>query len=42
VTRGMRVAQLVAARVEPVHFREVDSLPSTSRGDGGFGSTGTG
>ncbi len=40
VTRGMRIAQLVLGRVEPVQFDLVDSLPATSRGEGGFGSTG--
>ncbi len=40
VTRGMRIAQLVFARVEVASWREVDTLPGTSRGDGGFGSTG--
>lgn len=40
VTRGMRIAQLVLGRVEPVQFELVDSLPATSRGEGGFGSTG--
>lgn len=40
VTRGMRIAQLVLARVEPVQFEPVDSLPATDRGHGGFGSTG--
>ncbi len=42
VTRGMRIAQLVVARVEPAEFRTVDSLPETARGAGGFGSTGLG
>ncbi|MBP6670629.1 MAG: dUTP diphosphatase, partial [Gemmatimonadales bacterium] len=42
VTRGMRVGQLVFARVEAAVFREVASLPPTDRGEGGFGSTGTG
>jgi dUTP pyrophosphatase len=42
VTRGMRIAQLVVARVEPAEFRTVDSLPETGRGTGGFGSTGLG
>lgn len=41
VTRGMRVAQLVLGRVEPVHFESVEALPATSRGAGGFGSTGS-
>ncbi len=42
VTRGMRIAQLVFARVEPARFAEVAVLPPTRRGEGGFGSTGTG
>jgi dUTP diphosphatase len=42
VTRGMRIAQLVFARVEQAGFREVGDLPATDRGQGGFGSTGTG
>jgi dUTP pyrophosphatase len=42
VTRGMRIAQLVFARVEQASWREVAELPATVRGDGGFGSTGTG
>ena len=40
VTRGMRIAQMVVARVERVTFRAVDALPETTRGAGGFGSTG--
>ncbi len=40
VTRGMRVGQLVFARVEAAAFREVRELPATERGEGGFGSTG--
>ena len=40
VTRGMRIAQMVFARVEPAAFRPVDRLPPTGRGEGGFGSTG--
>jgi dUTP pyrophosphatase len=42
VTRGMRIAQLVFARVEQAGWREVAELPPSGRGDGGFGSTGTG
>jgi dUTP pyrophosphatase len=42
VVRGMRIAQLVVARVEEVRFRAAASLPLSSRGDGGFGSTGMG
>ncbi len=41
VTRGMRIAQMVVARVERVEFRLVDELPATHRGEGGFGSTGS-
>jgi dUTP pyrophosphatase len=40
VTRGMRIAQMVFARVERVEFRTVTELPSSIRGVGGFGSTG--
>ena len=40
VTRGMRIAQLIFARVEQVTLREVAELPPTARGTGGFGSTG--
>jgi len=40
VTRGMRIAQLVFARVQTAVFREVGTLPPSTRGDGGFGSTG--
>ena len=38
--RGDRIAQLVVQRVERPVFHEVDTLPGSSRGDGGFGSTG--
>jgi dUTP pyrophosphatase len=38
--RGDRIAQLVVQRVEYVSFREADQLPDSSRGAGGFGSTG--
>jgi dUTP pyrophosphatase len=40
VTRGMRIAQMVFARVERADFQTVADLPATSRGTGGFGSTG--
>jgi len=39
--RGDRIAQLVISRVEPIEWEEADSLESSGRGDGGFGSTGT-
>jgi dUTP pyrophosphatase len=38
--RGDRIAQLVIQRVEKAVFHEVTVLPGSSRGDGGFGSTG--
>lgn len=38
--RGDRIAQLVVQRVEYVQFVEVDELPGSVRGTGGFGSTG--
>jgi dUTP pyrophosphatase len=40
VRAGDRIAQLVVQRVEQVVVREVDALPETARGEGGFGSTG--
>lgn len=40
ITRGMRVAQLVIAAVSQSTWRPVASLAETTRGDGGFGSTG--
>ena len=41
VAYGEKVAQLVVQRVERCQLREVGSLDSTARGEGGFGSTGT-
>jgi dUTP pyrophosphatase len=38
--RGDRIAQLVVQRVEHVVFEEVDQLPDSERGAGGYGSTG--
>jgi dUTP pyrophosphatase len=40
VRRGERIAQLVPAPVLHADFREVEVLSETSRGTGGFGSTG--
>jgi dUTP pyrophosphatase len=40
VQRGERIAQLVVARVEHVRIEPVPALGGTSRGQGGFGSTG--
>jgi dUTP pyrophosphatase len=39
--RGERIAQLVVQRVERAAFVEVDALPDSARGTGGYGSTGT-
>ncbi|MGH3509117.1 MAG: dUTP diphosphatase [Nocardioidaceae bacterium] len=38
--RGDRIAQLVVQRVEYARFLEVDALPESRRGAGGYGSTG--
>lgn len=42
VTAGTRIAQMTFYRVEEVRFKETDELTNTTRGNGGFGSTGTG
>ena len=38
--RGDRIAQLVFQKVERAEFIEVEHLPGSGRGEGGFGSTG--
>ena len=38
--RGDKIAQLVIQAVVLAHLIEVDELPATTRGEGGFGSTG--
>jgi dUTP pyrophosphatase len=40
VERGERIAQLVVVPFVSPDLREVDELPDSSRGTGGFGSTG--
>jgi dUTP pyrophosphatase len=40
VEPGMRIAQLVVVPVPEVEVREVDALPATERGTGGYGSSG--
>jgi dUTP pyrophosphatase len=40
VAVGERIAQLVIQRVEEPEFLAADELPDTSRGQGGFGSSG--
>jgi dUTP pyrophosphatase len=42
VLRGDRIAQLVLAPVARASWLKVDELDQTARGEGGFGSTGTG
>jgi dUTP pyrophosphatase len=37
-----RIAQLVIAPITQISWKIADSLPETARGEGGFGSTGTG
>ncbi len=41
IERGMRIAQMVIARHENIDWEIVEDLEETSRGAGGFGSTGT-
>ena len=40
VSHGDRIAQMLIMNVENVVLKEVSSLDSTERGEGGFGSTG--
>ncbi|HOE97001.1 MAG TPA: dUTP diphosphatase [Candidatus Sumerlaeota bacterium] len=40
IRRGDRIAQLVIQRVERCEWKEVETLPDTTRGPGGFGHTG--
>ena len=42
VERGMRIAQMVVAPVTRIAWDEMEALPGSARGAGGFGSTGTG
>ena len=41
IENGERIAQMVISRHEHISWKEVDELETTSRGQGGFGSTGT-
>lgn len=41
IRRGDRIAQLVVQRVPATTWIEVDELPATARGGGGFGHTGS-
>ena len=40
IERGLRIAQMVIAKYEQISWNAVEDLDETSRGDGGFGSTG--
>ncbi|RMH55747.1 MAG: dUTP diphosphatase [Candidatus Hydrogenedentota bacterium] len=40
IRKGDRIAQAVLARVERIEWEETDALTESSRGTGGFGSTG--
>ena len=40
IENGERIAQLVFAKVEQAQWLEVKTLSDTTRGEGGFGSTG--
>ena len=40
INNGDRIAQMVLVPIVKMEFEEVDSLPNTVRGQGGFGSTG--
>tara|TARA_B100000475_G_scaffold171404_1_gene133672 strand:+ start:439 stop:873 length:435 start_codon:yes stop_codon:yes gene_type:complete len=41
VNSGDRIAQLVIAKHESINLKNVESIDSSNRGTGGFGSTGT-
>lgn len=41
IENGERIAQLVIAKHERAEWKQVEELSETSRGQGGFGSTGT-
>lgn len=40
ISRGARIAQLVVQRLPQIRIIEVDALPDSERGTGGFGHTG--
>lgn len=40
IRRGEKIAQLVIQKITPIELQEVDELPGSERGEGGFGSTG--
>lgn len=40
IMAGDRIGQIVLNKVERIEWKEVNNLPDTIRGEGGFGSTG--
>lgn len=42
IEAGDRIAQLIVQRIERARFVQVERLPGSDRGDGGFGSSGYG
>jgi dUTP pyrophosphatase len=42
IAAGDRIGQLVLIDLPAIRFDEVDALPASERGEGGFGSTGRG
>ena len=40
IRRGDRIAQMIINQIERIAFEEVEELPGSERGAGGFGSTG--
>jgi len=40
IKRGDRIAQMVISKIAYARIKEVSELPSTTRGEGGFGHTG--
>jgi len=40
IKRGDRIAQMIINKIEKIEFEEVEELPASDRGAGGFGHTG--
>ena len=40
IKAGDRIGQIILNKVEKIEWQQVDTLPDTIRGEGGFGSTG--
>jgi dUTP pyrophosphatase len=40
INRADRIAQIVINKIEMVEFKEVETLPESERGEGGFGHSG--